>query len=79
MWEEGVRIYDTPGVPNNFPALIGLNFLKNHFQIEENIIFFFKKRTSQLMRRNVRAAALNATLQLLVIYMKYALDKKHFA
>ena len=19
MWEEGVRIYSTPGVPNNFP------------------------------------------------------------
>ena len=19
MWEEGVHIYDTPGVPNNFP------------------------------------------------------------
>ena len=20
MWEEGTRIYDTPGVPNNFPG-----------------------------------------------------------
>ena len=23
MWEEGVRIYGTPGVPNNFPDFIG--------------------------------------------------------
>ena len=22
MWEEGVRIYGTPGVPNNFPKII---------------------------------------------------------
>ena len=21
MWEKGARIYDTPGVPNNFPQL----------------------------------------------------------
>ena len=28
MWKEGVRIYDTPGVSNNFP-----NFLKNVFLV----------------------------------------------
>ena len=28
MWEEGVRIYGTPGVPNNFPNLVLLAFLK---------------------------------------------------
>ena len=27
MWEEGVRIYDTPGVPNNFPST--KHFLNN--------------------------------------------------
>ena len=26
MWEEGVCIYDTPGVPNNFPLNIPLVF-----------------------------------------------------
>ena len=26
MWKEGVRIYDTPGVPNNFPRERHLNF-----------------------------------------------------
>ena len=24
MWEKGIRIYSTPGVPNNFPALRAL-------------------------------------------------------
>ena len=46
---------------------IGLIIVKNHFKIEEKI-FFLKKMTWQLMWRNVRAAGLNATLQLLVIY-----------
>ena len=39
---------------------------KNHFKIED--IFFKKKITWQLMWRNVGAAELKATLQLLVIY-----------
>ena len=45
---------------------------KNHFKIVIQIIFLKrkeKKRTTwQLMWRNVRVAALNATLQFLVIY-----------
>ena len=45
---------------------------KNHFKIVGQIIFFFflkkKRMTWQLMWRNIRAAALNATFQLLVIY-----------
>ena len=28
MWEEGVRIYDTPGVPNNFPFYNYVNTTK---------------------------------------------------
>ena len=40
---------------------------KNHFKIEGKVIIFSLKMTWQLMWRNVRAAALNATLQLLVI------------
>ena len=30
MWEEGLRIYGTLGVPNNFPAntILDLDFLK---------------------------------------------------
>ena len=41
---------------------------KNRFKIIGQIIFKKKKKmTWQLMWRNVRAAALNATLQLLVI------------
>ena len=36
MWEEGVRIYDTPGVPNNFPKIIreedkNKKFISNFF------------------------------------------------
>ena len=41
---------------------------KNHFKIVGQIIYIFLKMTWQLMWRNVRADALNATLQLLVIY-----------
>ena len=43
---------------------------KNHFKIVGQIIFKKKKKklTWQLMWGNVRATALNATLQLLVIY-----------
>ena len=40
---------------------------KNQFKIVEQIIFK-KKMMWQLMWHNVRAAALNATFQLLVIY-----------
>ena len=41
---------------------------KNHLKIEGKIILFTKRIMWQLMWRNVRAAELNATLQLLVIY-----------
>ena len=43
---------------------------KNHFKIVGQIIFKNKRKRMmwQLMWRNVRAAALNATLQLPVIY-----------
>ena len=29
MWEEGVRIYGTPGVPNNFPTSTDINECEN--------------------------------------------------
>ena len=41
---------------------------KNHLKIEGKINFFIKRMTWQLMWRNVGAAELKATLQLLVIY-----------
>ena len=40
---------------------------KNHFKIVGQIIYIFLKMTWQRMWCNVRAAALNSTLQLLVI------------
>ena len=38
MWEEGVRIYGTPGVPNNFPHSY------------EFMIFSKKKKKKEFMR-----------------------------
>ena len=30
MWEEGLRIYDNPGVPNNFPFVKYISSLRDN-------------------------------------------------
>ena len=35
MWEEGARIYGTPGVHNNFPVLLVTNRVKIHFGLPQ--------------------------------------------
>ena len=40
MWEEGVRIYGTPGVSNNFPIAMYLKFTFPPFMGEEGVCIY---------------------------------------
>ena len=37
MWEEGVHIYDTPGIPNNFP--LEANKITSEIKVRDYDIF----------------------------------------
>ena len=49
MWEEGVRIYGTPGVPNNFP--LNIAYIK-----------YFLNEKKKKVKENMKSIYLNGNL-----------------
>ena len=39
MWEEGARIYSTPGVHNNFPMYMSMNIILKKKKIVVDIVY----------------------------------------